>query len=102
MRSVLSVTQQGATVIAAAALNRVGRDTPSLASRRDSSAIEYGATTVYATTEALVGIDPKAETALAERISTEYACLKQREGEASPLHFDLALKLGPLPMEPSP
>ena len=32
MRSSLATTQQGATVFAAAAMNRVGRDTPSLGS----------------------------------------------------------------------
>ena len=101
MRSVLSVTQQGATVIAAAALNRIGRDTVSLGSIRGSSAIEYGATTVYATTETLAGIDPEADTQPSERITAEYRCLKQREGEAVPLRFDLALQLGPLPVEPT-
>ncbi|MDB4633115.1 CHC2 zinc finger domain-containing protein [bacterium] len=98
MRSILATTQQGATVFAAAAMNRVGRDTPSLGSIRGSSAIEYGATTVYAATESLVGIDPDADGPPQERISVEYRCVKQREGEAVPLRFDLTLTLGPLPV----
>ncbi|MDB4780371.1 hypothetical protein OAG48_00410 [bacterium] len=98
MRSILATTQQGATVFAAAGMNRVGRDTPSLGSIRGSSAIEYGATTVYAATESLVGIDPDADGPPPRRISVEYRCVKQREGEAVPLRFDLALPLGPLPL----
>ncbi len=105
MRSVLAATQQGATVIAAAALNRVGRDTVSLGSIRGSSAIEYGATTVYAATESLVGIDPDGDPDgnrddPGEPIPIEYRCVKQREGEPLPLRFDLALQLGPLPVDP--
>ena len=98
MRSILAITQQGATVFAAAAMNRVGRDIPSLGSIRGSSAIEYGATTVYAATESLVGIDPDADRPPQERISVEYRCVKQREGEAVPLKFDISLTLGPLPV----
>jgi hypothetical protein len=98
MRSILATTQRGATVFAAAAMNRVGRDTPSLGSIRGSSAIEYGATTVYAATESLVGINPDTDGPREERISIEYRCVKQREGEAVPLRFDLALPLGPLPL----
>jgi hypothetical protein len=98
MRSILATTQQGATVFAAAAMNRVGRDTPSLGSIRGSSAIEYGATTVYAATESLVGINPDTDGPPRTRISVEYRCVKQREGEAVPLKFDLALPLGPLPL----
>ena len=98
MRSILAITQQGATVFAAAAMNRVGRDTASLGSIRGSSTIEYGATTVYAATESLAGIDPDADGPSRARISVEYRCVKQREGEAVPLRFDLALPLGPLPL----
>ena len=101
MRSLLALTQQGATVVAAAALNRVGRDTVSLGSIRGSSAIEYGATTVYGTNELLAGIDPTADGSPSKRVSVKYACLKQREGEPRPLRFDVALELGPLPLDPS-
>lgn len=100
MRSVLAATQLGATVVAAAALNRVGRDTVSLGSIRGSSAIEYGATTVYTATESLVGIDPEADGPTPECVTVEYRCVKQREGEAVPLRFDLATRLGPLPLPP--
>ena len=99
MRAMLAVTQAGGTVIAAAALNRVGRDSVSLSSIRGSSAIEYGATAVYATTEELAGVDDETP---ADRVSVEYRCVKQREGVPRPLRFDLALPLGPLPLEPRP
>lgn len=99
MRALLAVTQAGGTVIAAAALNRVGRDSVSLSSIRGSSAIEYGATAVYATTEELAGVDDETP---ADRVSVEYRCVKQREGVPRPLRFDLALRLGPLPLEPGP
>ncbi len=99
MRAMLAVTQAGGTVIAAAALNRVGRDSVSLSSIRGSSAIEYGATAVYATTEELAGVDDETP---ADRVSVEYRCVKQREGVPRPLRFDLALPFGPLPLEPGP
>ncbi|MFM1889341.1 MAG: hypothetical protein RLZZ565_98 [Planctomycetota bacterium] len=102
MRALLAVTQRGGTVIAAAALNRSGRDDASLSSIRGSSAIEYGATAVYMANERGVGIDPGADGPRPARVSVVYRCVKQREGEAVPLRFDLALKLGPLPLEPSP
>ena len=98
MRAMLAVTQAGGTVVAAAALNRVGRDAVSLSSIRGSSAIEYGATAVYATTEDLAGVDDERPP---ERVSVEYRCVKQREGVPRPLRFDLALPLGPLPLEPT-
>ena len=103
MRSILALTQQGATVFAAAAMNRNGRDVLSLSSILGSSAIEYGASTVYAATESLAGIDPEADQtslvprsqAEALRIEVEYRCLKQREGEAVPLRLHIAPSLGP-------
>ena len=106
MRSILALTQQGATVFAAAAMNRNGRDVLSLSSILGSSAIEYGASTVYAATESLAGIDPEADQtslvprsqAEALRIEVEYRCLKQREGEAVPLRLHIAPSLGPLPL----
>lgn len=97
MNALLGVIQRGGTVIAAAALNRSGRDTPSLTSIRGSSAIEYGATTVYATTEGLVGLDPTTDSG---DPAVVYECLKQREGEAIDLRFGIEPRLGPLPIAP--
>ena len=97
MNALLGVIQRGGTVIAAAALNRSGRDTPSLTSIRGSSAIEYGATTVYATVERLVGLDPDAKR---DDPAVVYECLKQREGEAIDLRFGIEPRLGPLPVAP--
>jgi replicative DNA helicase len=97
MNTLLGVIQRGGTVIAAAALNRIGRGEASLSSIRGSSAIEYGATTVYATTERLVGLDPSGER---EDDAIVYRCLKQREGEAIDLRFGIEPRLGPLPVSP--
>lgn len=99
MGELLSLGQQGATIMAAAALNRAKRDESSLGSIRGSSAIEYGATTIYATSESLCGLDGSATRPWEPYQSVEYRCLKQREGAAIPLEFDLALEFGPLPME---
>ena len=106
MRSILALTQQGATVFAAAAMNRNGRDVLSLSSILGSSAIEYGASTVYAATESLAGVNSESNqppivprwTGEAPRIEVEYRCLKQREGEAVPLRLHIAPSLGPLPV----
>lgn len=97
MNALLGVIQRGGTVIAAAAMNRSGRDTPSLTSIRGSSAIEYGAATVYATVERLVGLDPDAKR---DDPTLVYKCLKQREGEAKDLSFGIEPHLGPLPVSP--
>ena len=98
MRSILAVTQQGGTVLAAASLNRTGRDTASLSSIRGSSAIEYGATTVYTTTEELAGF--KKDGAFFDTVDVEYTCVKQREGVPKPLRFRVDLPIGPLPTAP--
>ncbi|MDB4633012.1 hypothetical protein OAG01_01065 [bacterium] len=106
MRSILALTQQGATVFAAAAMNRNGRDVLSLSSILGSSAIEYGASTVYAATESLAGVNSESNqppivprwTSEAPKFEVEYRCLKQREGEAVPLRLHIAPSLGPLPV----
>ena len=99
MRVVLSLAQQGATIIAAASLNRQNRDTLSLSAIRGSASIEYGATTIYATTEELADVaDSHAE--IDKLRDVEYRCLKQREGTPKPLRFQVDLPIGPLPMAP--
>ncbi len=100
MSEILAIGQQGATIIAAAALNRAKRDESSLGSIRGSSAIEYGASTIYATSESLCGLDQPSPIGASPYQSVEYRCLKQREGAAMPLLFELALDFGPLPVEP--
>ena len=97
MRAVLAITQRGGTVIAAASLNRQNRDSMSLTAIRGSASIEYGATTIYATTEELAGVED--EDPGYER-DVEYRCLKQREGTPKPLRFRVDLAIGPLPVEP--
>ena len=100
MRSLLAHTQHGGTVLAAASLNRVGRDHLSLSSIRGSAAIEYGATAVYATTEELAGVDE--DNPPGNVVEVEYRCLKQREGTPKPLRFQVDLPIGPLPLAPAP
>ena len=100
MRVVLSLAQQGGTIIAAASLNRQNRDSLSLSAIRGSSSIEYGATAIYATTEDLAGVADDDVTVGTVR-DVEYRCLKQREGTPKPLRFRVDLLIGPLPIEPS-
>ena len=99
MRVVLSLAQQGATIIAAASLNRQNRDTLSLSAIRGSSSIEYGATAIYATTEKLAGVGDE-DVATGNVRDVEYRCLKQREGTPKPLRFQVDLPIGPLPIGP--
>ena len=85
--------------MAAASLNRQNRDSLSLAAIRGSSSIEYGATTIYATTEDLAGVTDSDVDITSVR-DVEYRCLKQREGTPKPLRFRVDLPIGPLPVEP--
>ena len=96
MSGILTATQHGkAAFITAAAMNRANRGDQSLSSLRGSSAIEYGADAVFIGTEESMAI-----TEAGDRRSVSFGCLKQREGEPRPLEFDVAVKLGPLPLDP--
>ncbi len=97
MAALLGVIQRGGTILAAAALNRIGMAQASLSSLRGSSAIEYGAHAVFVGTEKLARLESDASAANGPVV---YRCVKQREGEARDLRFGIEPQLGPLPVDP--
>ena len=95
MRTILAATQHGsAALVLACALNREGRDKAGLSSLRGTSAIEYGADTVFVANESDANVEQIQANAIVE---VTFRCEKQREGIPRPLEFDIHTRLGPLP-----